>query len=115
VFTTPLDTMLDLTDNVLKEKPILYSQGLIANNGYTVLKNTEGVEELQNATAHFTTLYELHNLEELGYVGYTRLGISADFMSWLPEARSGSYGLRITIQDKLQTTTTDEKGVEEVS
>jgi hypothetical protein len=36
------------------------------------------------------------------------MGIKANFMSWLPEAKQGYYGLKITVRDNLNTTTTDD-------
>jgi hypothetical protein len=36
------------------------------------------------------------------------LGIKANFKSWLPEVKNGSYGLRITLTDELKTTTKDD-------
>jgi hypothetical protein len=42
------------------------------------------------------------------------LGIKAKFMSWLPNAIKGSYGLRITVTDNLNTTTTDDHKVASV-
>lgn len=123
VFTTPLDTMLDITGNLMegpnvdkdrykvkKENSEEFNEGkLIANNHYRTKTNEDGEEIVDNYNAQLIKLYERTGMSE---AGYTRLGIKAGFMSWLPEATSGSYGLKITIKDNLVTTTTDEQKVD---
>ena len=128
VFTTPLDTMLDLTGNLLegpkdnkdiykvkKEDGEGFNKGeLIANNLYTtksvINEETSQPEEVINAqTAQLIKLYERTGMRE---AGYSRLGIKAGFMSWIPEVVSGAYGLKITVKDILNTTTTDEQDVD---
>ena len=106
VFTTPFDTMLDLTDNLIVNQDT--KNGLIANNGYmtkTVIEEQKPIEVISKEQGFYKEICSLHNLN---LAGYTRLGIKANFMSWIPEAVKGSYGLRITITDNLNTTTTDD-------
>ena len=107
IFTTPFDTMLDLTKNIVPSNLSQPKASLIANNGYTTTQ-MEGKEVINGLKPQYITLCELPDLQ---HTGYTRLGLKADFMSWIPDCISGSYGLRITLQDNLNTTTTDSHGV----
>ena len=107
IFTTPFDTMLDLTKNIVPSNLSQPKASLIANNGY-VTTQMEDKEVVNGLKPQYITLCELSGLE---HTGYSRLGLKADFMSWIPDCISGSYGLRITLQDNLNTTTTDSHGV----
>ena len=73
IFTTPFDTIFDMTDNVL------------------VNKNTEGELVANNIKTQVVTICE----QECNLYGFTRLGIKANFKSWISEAISGNYGLTI--------------------
>lgn len=123
VFTTPFDTILDLTDNLITNKAnegyiFETKSSLIANNGYITEKIKENIgnqevekEVIKIQKAQFKPICHLKNLN---LTGYSRLGLKADFMSWIPNATKGSYGLRVTIIDNLNTTTTDDKQITSV-
>lgn len=123
VFTTPFDTILDLTDNLIANEAneghvSETKSSLIANNGYITEKIKETVdgqeiekEVIKTEKAQFKPICHLKNLN---LTGYSRLGLKADFMSWIPNAVKGSYGLRVTVIDNLNTTTTDDKQVTSV-
>lgn len=120
VFTTPFDTILDLTDNLITNKAnegyiSETKSSLIANNGYITEKIKENIgnqevekEVIKIQKAQFKPICHLKNLN---LTGYSRLGLKANFMSWIPNATKGSYGLRVTIIDNLNTTTTDDKQI----
>ena len=80
-FTTPFDTILDLTNNMVLGSTFA---GLVANG------------EVET--------YEVFNLTGLNYCGFTRFGIQAAFKSWLKELKvvNGTYGLKLTITDKTE-------------
>ena len=123
VFTTPFDTILDLTDNLITNKAnegyiSETKSSLIANNGYITEKIKENIgnqevekEVIKIQKAQFKPICHLKNLN---LTGYSRLGLKANFMSWIPNATKGSYGLRVTIIDNLNTTTTDDKQITSV-
>ncbi len=81
IFTTPFDTILDLTNNLVLGTTF---GGLVANS------DTESVE--------------IFNLTDLNYRGFTRFGIQANFKSWLKELKvvNGEYGIKLTITDKVE-------------
>lgn len=123
VFTTPFDTILDLTNNLITNEAnegyvSETKNSLIANNGYITEQIKESInnqevekEVIKQWNPQFKQICHLKNLK---FTGYSRLGLKADFMSWIPNAISGSYGLRVTIVDNLNTTTTDDKQVTSV-
>ena len=114
VFTTPFDTILDLTNNLITNnlgKDFNTKSSLIANNNYTTEKKND-IEIIKFQKAQFK---EICHLKELNLTGYTRLGLKADFMSWIPIVTKGSYGLRVTVIDNLNTTTTNNQEVASVS
>lgn len=81
-YTPPLDAMIKITNNVFESAKTQQSEnlGLLAN----------GDQE----TALIYTLKEEDKL-----AGYTRLGISANFRSWLSafDVFSGTYGIRVSL------------------
>lgn len=85
VFQTPFQTLVDITGNVINDT-VINTIGLIANNPedikYTLLwsRNLEKEQKVQS--------------------GFTRLGIQAQFRSWLAEldCASGDYGLFLRLQ-----------------
>ena len=81
IFTTPFDTILDLTNNLVLGSTF---GGLVANG------------EIESV--------ELFNLTDLNYRGFTRFGIQASFKSWLKELKvvNGNYGIKLTITDKSE-------------
>ena len=88
VFTTPFDNIYDMTDNIVAGK--VEDGALVANalNSYSKEENKE---------------YEIITLcdQDCNYYGYTRLGLKANFKSWIKQAVRGEYGLAIilTAQD----------------
>ena len=81
IFTTPFDTILDLTNNLVLGTTF---GGLVANGD---------IESI-----------EIFNLTDLNYRGFTRFGIQASFKSWLKELKvvNGEYGIKLTITDKVE-------------
>lgn len=86
IFTTPFDTIFDMTNNMVDED---VSGSLLANG-----KNDKDYPISEYGNFEIKRLY---TSEELSHPGYTRLGIKADFKSWLSNAYTGNYGLAITI------------------
>lgn len=86
VFTTPFDTIFDMTNNMVDEE---VNGSLLANG-----KNDKDYPISEYGNFEIKRLY---TSEELSHPGYTRLGIKADFKSWLSNAYTGNYGLAITI------------------
>lgn len=110
VYRNPFDYLVNITQNIIKEN---ISQGLVANN-----------EDTQ-----FITIWS-QDVEGEKFSGYTRLGLQAQFRSWLnpfyvtiddeqgnkisesSRITSGSYGLRLKITaqgDKTAEETLGEK------
>lgn len=82
-YVSPLDTMIKITNNVF-------------DNARTVYGNNTGL--LANGTKVITEpIYSLEGYNKLD--GYTRLGLSANFRSWLSESdvASGSYGIKVLL------------------
>lgn len=88
VFTTPFDNIYDMTDNIVAGK--VEDGALVAN-----ALNNYGKEE--NKEYEIITLCD----QDCNYYGYTRLGLKANFKSWIKQAVRGEYGLAIilTAQD----------------
>lgn len=90
VFQTPFQTIVDVTGNIITDKTIS-TTGLVANNP---------------ADVKMTLLWQ-KNFKEINQPlnGYTRLGLQAQFRSWLTELEcaKGEYGLllRITIANDI--------------
>ena len=85
-YTSPLDTMIKITDNIFAGAP---SISLLANDKVEI----DGV--LHNNTAK--QIY--HLTDSTNFAGFTRLGISADFSSLLmdQDVVSGTYGISIFV------------------
>lgn len=86
-YTSPLDNMLKMTSNILNDIEVIYGDnpGLLAND--------EG--SLQG-----TMVGPIYSISEPGeFAGFTRLGIGANFRSWLSEfgVVSGTYGLKMLV------------------
>lgn len=88
VFITPFDNIYDMTDNIVAGK--VEDGALVAN-----ALNNYGKEE--NKEYEIITLCD----QDCNYYGYTRLGLKANFKSWIKQAVRGEYGLAIilTAQD----------------
>ena len=76
LFTRPLDTMF-----AMEEIKVLVDD----NNNTTSL--------LANGTEDEKEIYK----QQVSYTNYTRLGIKADFSSWIPNAVEGNYGIAIVL------------------
>ena len=92
VFQTPFQTLVDITGNVITDKAISIT-GLIANNPTDIEKTLLWEKSFEDSN-------QLIN-------GYTRLGIQAQFRSWLGdmECAKGNYGvlLRVTVKNDVTT------------
>ena len=81
VFTTPFDTIFDMTDNIVEGQ---VSNGeLIAN----------ALNKYGNDNYEYITVYD----SPCNYHGYSRLGLKAKFKSWIKTAVRGNYGLAIVL------------------
>lgn len=84
-YTSPLNSMVKITSNVLNDIGVIYGEnpGLLANeNGRSSM------------------LGPIYSISEPGqFAGFTRLGISANFRSWLSgmDVVSGQYGIKLLI------------------
>ena len=83
VFTTPFDTIFDMTDNIVASK--VQEGSLIANAINKYGNEGENYE--------YVTLYN----EPCNHCGFTRLGLKANFKSWVNTATRGKYGLAIIL------------------
>ena len=88
-YTPPMDTMIKITNNIFDNARTIYGDniGLLAN------------EENKN-----TIIGPLYSISEPGeFMGFTRLGITADFRSWLNglDVVSGTYGLKVLIYTEV--------------
>lgn len=90
VYTSPLDNMIKITNNIFD------SDDAIKNKG-SLLANDKG----DNPAVLGTTTSALYSLSSTTgeFSGFTRLGVSADFKSWLADlgAVSGTYGIAIIV------------------
>lgn len=90
VYTSPLDNMIKITNNIFD------SDDAIKNKG-SLLANDKGDKpEVLGTTT--SALYSLSSTTG-EFSGFTRLGVSADFKSWLADlgAVSGTYGIAIIV------------------
>ena len=80
-FVEPFDSLFDMTDNIVKK----------ANNGALIANalNKYGQEK----EYEYITLYD----EPCNYYGFTRLGLKANFKSWVKSAIRGTYGLVVVL------------------
>lgn len=80
-FVEPFDSLFDMTDNIVKK----------ANNGALIANalNKYG----QGKEYEYITLYN----EPCNYYGFTRLGLKANFKSWVKSAIRGTYGLVVVL------------------
>ena len=83
-YTSPMDTMIKITNNIFDNSKAIKSSGsLLANEN-----NTNTATE------------KLYSISESGqFAGFTRLGITADFRTWLNglDVTTGTYGLKLLI------------------
>lgn len=84
-YTSPISTMVKITNNIFDSKDAIRTSGaLLANENYQYTCT----EPLYSITCH-----------DNQFAGFSRLGVTADFRSWLSnfDVISGIYGLRILI------------------
>lgn len=88
-YVSPLDTMIKITNNIFDDARTIYGEnmGLLANGPIQMIG----------------PIYTLDGRNELA--GYTRLGLSTGFRSWLNglDVASGSYGLKVLIYTDIIT------------
>ena len=88
-YTSPMDTMIKITNNIF-------------DNGRTVYGENLGLLANDNDTS--TIIGPLYSISEAGnFAGFTRLGITADFRSWLEglDVAKGTYGLKVLIYTEI--------------
>lgn len=91
-YTSPMDTMIKITNNVF-------------NNSIGVQKENIGL--LANDEGRSTTIGPIYSITETGdFAGFTRLGITANFRSWLNglDVVEGIYGLKVLIYTEVLDT-----------
>ena len=91
-YTSPMDTMIKITNNVF-------------NNSIGVQKENIGL--LANDKGRSTTIGPIYSITETGdFAGFTRLGITANFRSWLNglDVIEGIYGLKVLIYTEVLDT-----------
>lgn len=91
-YTSPMDTMIKITNNVF-------------NNSIGVQKENIGL--LANDKGRSTTIGPIYSITETGdFAGFTRLGITANFRSWLNglDVVEGIYGLKVLIYTEVLDT-----------
>lgn len=112
LYKQPFDTIIDLTGNIITNDT---PGGLIANYRpagdesvaeviYYYDKNNVGQSDnhISNInTANFQHLFNI-DVSAKNYRGFTRIGLQADFKSWLRQynACAGRYGVRISVTTK---------------
>jgi hypothetical protein len=91
-----MSQLVDITGNLLSNE---HSYGLIANN-----PNETVIDNIEVYNMHTTSIEEFKN----GLPQYTRLGLSAQFRTWLAQFNTieGSYGLRLILEAEGQKTIT---------
>ena len=87
-FVTPFDSIFDMTGNVVEKQ--LTEGKLVAN-----AKDTEKEKYERILVYHETNC---------NYYNYTRLGLKANFKSWIKNAVKGDYGLHVVLMEKIQLT-----------
>ena len=104
-FVTPFDSFFSMTGNLAA---MAKADGLVAND---ISDNTKPMEECMTYTPLLGKWDEDGNLIEEGInvkdkdlIKYTRLGIKADFKSWIKNAVRGNYGLEIILSTEKQGT-----------
>lgn len=98
-YISPMSQLVDITGNLLFNE---HSYGLIANN-----PNETVIDNIEVYNMHTTSIEEFKN----GLPQYTRLGLSAQFRTWLAQFNTveGSYGLRLILEAEGQKTITQEE------
>lgn len=83
-YTSPIDTMIKITNNIFNGIRDSENNGLLANGDKVMIGPLWSLSGVDNLT------------------GYTRLGITANFRSWLNglDVVSGSYGIKVLVRPK---------------
>lgn len=83
-YTSPIDTMIKITNNIFNGIRNSEDNGLLANGDKIMIGPLWSLSGVDNLT------------------GYTRLGIAANFRSWLNglDIVSGSYGIKVLVRPK---------------
>lgn len=90
-YTSPMDTMVKITSNIFDADDAIVQSGSLLANDITIKNN----EEIPG-----TAIGPLYSIKDAsGLTGFDRLGITADFRTWLNglDVVSGTYGLKIYI------------------
>lgn len=90
-YTSPMDTMVKITSNIFDADDAIVQSGSLLANDITI-KNDEEIPG--------TAIGPLYSIKDVsGLTGFDRLGITADFRTWLNglDVASGTYGLKIYI------------------
>lgn len=120
VFQMPFDTIFDMTGNLaaadgqqpLETGALLANDVQVNDNGEPILIEGKPVKIEGGTTVHLGTLGESEE-KKLNFSNYTRLGIKADFKTWVAEAVQGSYGLRLKITTEAPNAVPDKEGKQE--
>lgn len=90
-YTSPMETMVKITGNIFDADDAIVQKGSLLANDITIKNNQE------IAGTAIGPLYKI--TDQTGLSGFTRLGITADFCSWLNglDVATGTYGLKIYI------------------
>lgn len=102
-FVTPFDSFFSMTGNLAVAAQ---SGSLIAND---IEDNTKPIEECMT----YIPLLGKNGLDtsKMDLINYTRLGIKANFKSWIKNAVKGNYGLEIVLFTEKQGTVSEEKEI----
>ena len=90
-YTSPMDTMVKITSNIFDADDAIVQNGSLLANDITIKDNKE---------IPGTAIGPLYSIKDIsGLTGFDRLGITADFRTWLNglDVASGTYGLKIYI------------------
>lgn len=105
VFQMPFDTIFDMTGNMIAEKP----NGMLLANDVEYNQETLEVTDVNPKATEIL----INTLTNINQSNYTRLGIKADFKTWVAEAIQGSYGLRLEVTTEAPNAVPDKEGKQE--
>ena len=106
-YQDPFDTFIDITGNIIEYNPAT-KRNLVANNDVAIDNegNVNGFDSKEDSIELWS--YSSNDNETTLFTKYTRLGIQAQFRSWLAEEHigSGSYGLKLCIDAEEENSST---------
>lgn len=111
IFKMPFDNIFDMTGNLAatdKWQPI--DIGALLANDVQVNDNGKPILIEGGTTVCLGTLGEDEEGKKINFSNYTRLGIKADFKTWVAEAVQGSYGLRLKVTTEAPNAVPDKEG-----